>query len=184
MLVVATVKWQEEYTEKIRHKTLSGKKTKIKYRIKKKKKKKRRQKLGKGHTYTNPRPGQNLAHAHRHITRAVAAMDSWFALIGAYQHGIVMGPQRSFTTASSTQHIWELLVGNRTAVLLRHAWGRRIMSYPDLFVSKFNKKTLKQGAHIQLSMAATARVIWLCAYVRYCPGRGLVYVCSLILSLS
>ena len=68
--------------------------------------------------------------------------------------------------------------------LLRHAWGRRIMSYPDLCVSKFNKKTLKQGAHIQLSMAATAWVIWLCAYVRYCPGRGLVYVCSLILSLS
>ena len=39
VLVVATVKWQEEYTEKIRHKTLSGKKTKIKYKIKKKKKK-------------------------------------------------------------------------------------------------------------------------------------------------
>ena len=111
-------------------------------------------------------------------------MDSWFALIGAYQHGIVMGLQRSFTTASSTQHIWELMVGNRTAVLLRHAWGRRIMSYPDLCVTKFNKKTLKQRAHIQLSMAATARVIWLCAYVRYCPGCGLVYVCSLILSLS
>ena len=29
----------------------------------------------------------------------------------------------------------------------------------------------------QLSVAATARVIWLCACVRYRPGRGLVYVC-------
>ena len=32
----------------------------------------------------------------------------------------------------------------------------------------------------QLSMAATARVIWLCACVRYWPGRGLVYVCPLL----
>ena len=32
----------------------------------------------------------------------------------------------------------------------------------------------------QLSMAATARVIWLCACVRYWTGRGLVYVCSLL----
>ena len=31
----------------------------------------------------------------------------------------------------------------------------------------------------QLSMAATARVIWLCACVRYWPGHGLVYACSL-----
>ena len=40
------------------------------------------------HTYTNPRPGQYLAHAHSHITRAVAAMDSCFAFIGAHQYGI------------------------------------------------------------------------------------------------
>ena len=32
----------------------------------------------------------------------------------------------------------------------------------------------------QLSMAATARVIWLCTCVRYCPDRGLVYVCPLL----
>ena len=31
----------------------------------------------------------------------------------------------------------------------------------------------------QLSMAATARVIWPGACVRYWPGRGLVYVCPL-----
>ena len=32
----------------------------------------------------------------------------------------------------------------------------------------------------QLSMAATARVIWLCVCVRYWSGRGLVYVCPLL----
>ena len=32
----------------------------------------------------------------------------------------------------------------------------------------------------QLSVAATARVVWLCACVRYWPGRGLVYVCPLL----
>ena len=39
-------------------------------------------------SHTNPRPGQYLTHAHSHITRAVAAMDSCFALIGAHQLGI------------------------------------------------------------------------------------------------
>ena len=41
-----------------------------------------RQTYNKGHTYINPRPCQSLTHAHNHITRAVAAMDSCFALIG------------------------------------------------------------------------------------------------------
>ena len=35
--------------------------------------------------YTNPGPGQYLTHAHSHITHAVAATDSCFALIGANQ---------------------------------------------------------------------------------------------------
>ena len=45
----------------------------------------------KGHTYTNSRPGQYLTRAHSHITRAVAAMDSCFAFIGAHQHDIAVG---------------------------------------------------------------------------------------------
>ena len=36
----------------------------------------------------------------------------------------------------------------------------------------------------QLSMAPTARVIWLCACVRYWPDRGLVYLRHLLFSLS
>ena len=32
----------------------------------------------------------------------------------------------------------------------------------------------------QLSVAATARVIWLCAYVRYWPSRGLACMCPLL----
>ena len=38
-------------------------------------------------TYTNPLPDQYLTHAQRHITRAVAVMDSCFPLIEARQHG-------------------------------------------------------------------------------------------------
>ena len=37
-----------------------------------------------------PRQGQYLTHTHSHITRAVAAIDSCFALIGANQHGIAV----------------------------------------------------------------------------------------------
>ena len=40
--------------------------------------------------YTNLRPGQYLTHAHSHITRAVAVMDSCFAPIGAHQYGIAV----------------------------------------------------------------------------------------------
>ena len=38
-----------------------------------------------------PRYGQYLRHAHNHITRAVAVMDSCFALVGAHQHGVAVG---------------------------------------------------------------------------------------------
>ena len=39
-----------------------------------------------------PRYGQEyLMHAHNHITLAVAAMDSCFALLGANEHGIAVG---------------------------------------------------------------------------------------------
>ena len=37
-----------------------------------------------------PQYGQYLTHAHNHITWAVAAMDSCFALTGAHQHGIAV----------------------------------------------------------------------------------------------
>ena len=36
---------------------------------------------------TSLRYGQYFMHAHNHITRVVAAMDRWFALIGAHQLG-------------------------------------------------------------------------------------------------
>ena len=62
-------------------------------------------------------------------------------------------------SASSTQHMWELLAGNRTAVLPRHAWRRRIRSYPDLCASKFNKANLKQGAHIHQPTASSTSLM-------------------------
>ena len=43
--------------------------------------------------YQPPRYGQYLTHAHNHITRAVAAMESYFVLIGAHQLGIAVGPK-------------------------------------------------------------------------------------------
>ena len=73
-------------------------------------------------------------------------------------------------SASSTQHMQELLAGNRTAVLPRHAQAGG--SGVTLICVPTKAKPL--------SMAATARVIWLCVCVRYWPGRGLVYVCPLL----
>ena len=41
-------------------------------------------------------------------------------------------------SASSTQHIWEMLAGNRTAVLPRHARGRRIMGFGVCVYERLN----------------------------------------------
>ena len=74
---------------------------------------------------------------------AVAATDTFLALIGAHQRGTAVElinrenlrlknpllPKSSLSSASSTKHTWELLAGNRTAVPPRHAWGRWITNY-------------------------------------------------------
>ena len=93
--------------------------------------------------------------------------------------------QSTHLGASPTQLMWELLAGNCTAVLPRRAWVRRFRSYPDLCASKY--KLNARGTHTpthglakQLSMAATARGIRLCACVRYWQGRWVVYVCPLL----
>ena len=96
--------------------------------------------LNKGHTYTNPRLGHYLTYAHSHITQAVAAMNSCFALTGTHRHGIAVGQWpgktrvqktlscrgESFKCQLQTTH-GGALAGNRTAVLPRHARRRRIM---------------------------------------------------------
>ena len=70
--------------------------------------------------------------------------DSSFALIWVYQRDKAVGlmnggnsrlkhlllprwVQSCLSSASSIQHMWELLAGNRMAVLPRHTRGRRIM---------------------------------------------------------
>ena len=115
------------------------------------------------HIYTNPRLGQYLSHAHSHFTRAVAATDTCFALIGAHQRGKVVGlmngenprlknlslPRRvrsCLPSASSTQHMWELLAGKRTAVLPRHARRRWITSYQ--YIEARGRRTPTHGLAI------------------------------------
>ena len=126
--------------------------------------------------YTNPRPGQYFTHAHSHFTRAVAAADSCFALIGAHQRGKAVGlkngenprlknlllPRRVqsiLPSASSTQRMWELLAGNRAAVLPRHARGRWITSYQ--YIEARGKHTPTHGlAIISRMCTAISRGQW------------------------
>ena len=56
----------------------------------------------KGHTYTNLRPSHYLTYAHSHITRAVAAMGSCFAVTGDHQHGIAIGQWTGKTGVEKT----------------------------------------------------------------------------------
>lgn len=58
------------------------------------------------HTYTYPRPGLYLTQAHKHITRAVAAIESCLARIRAHQHGIAIKPYpRKLSKERSTKWI-------------------------------------------------------------------------------
>ena len=84
-----------------------------------------------------------------------------FTLIRAHAFKGPFLPRRVQSTALSaisTKHVWELLAGNCTAVLPRHALGRRISIFADLCASKSNTTN------------------W--------PGGELVYVCQLLLSFS
>ena len=60
-------------------------------------------------------------------------------------------------SASSSQHMWELLAGNRTAVLPRHAHGKLIRSYPDLSANK--GETAVHGYHCPGEVLAMREVL-------------------------
>ena len=75
------------------------------------------------------------------------------------------------TSAISTQHMWELLVGNRAAVLPRDARGRQIMGLvylcfenSDLNCS-LHKKKKKMKSRLYI---ANFREIEVCVFVRSC----------------
>ena len=97
------------------------------------------------HTY------QLRVHVHNHITQAVAATDSGFAIVGAHQHVVAVGshildpslPSRVQSTslsASSTVNKWYLLAGNRKTVLPRHAYGGGMRK-----LTRVLKKSLMRG---------------------------------------
>ena len=111
--------------------------------------------------YINPRPGQYLNACAQPYHQGRGSHEKLFTLIRPHAFKGRFLPRQVKSTplsASSTQHVWELLEGNYTAVLPRHALGRRISIFADLCTSKSNKTN------------------W--------PGGGLVYVCQLLLSLS
>ena len=92
----------------------------------------------KGHTYTNPWPSHYLTHAHSHITQAGSYGQRFCPYWGATAwHGNQSVTRKTCAkrpfpaevsplSASSTQHMWELLAGNCTAALPQHAQGRQI----------------------------------------------------------
>ena len=90
----------------------------------------------KGHTYTNPRPSHYLTHAHSHITQAGSqgqqfrpywGSTAWHGHWSVTRETCAKRPfpaEVSPLSASSTQHMWELLAGTRTAALPQHARGK------------------------------------------------------------
>ena len=108
-------------------------------------------------------------HAHSHITRAVEAMDqllgnywdspAWYSCqVNEQEKPVSQRPstaarwvQSTPLSASSTQHMWELLAGNHWAVLPRRVWGRRIMGWsmcaPQLLLVEDRMSTGLTNAH-------------------------------------
>ena len=86
----------------------------------------------KWHSNTNPRSGQYLTHAHSHMTRAVAAMDSCFGLVRPHQHGIAVAGQQigqkalctlPFTAKTGAKHPFKLVCENRSYTWLFFSTG-------------------------------------------------------------
>ena len=82
---------------------------------------------------------QHRVHVHNHITQAVTATDSVFAIVGAHQHGVAVGSHfRPFTAESIAKHFikrqlhrkqvvsvgWKPQNGSPTACLWR--WDEKI----------------------------------------------------------
>ena len=55
---------------------------------------------------TTPRYGQYLTHAHSHITRAVAAMESCFGLVEPHQHSIARHQSETKSSITGALHCW------------------------------------------------------------------------------
>ena len=89
-------------------------------------------------------------------------------------------PRRMQSTpvrASSTQHMWELLAGNCTALFPRHARGKRIRSYPDLCASCCIRETEDCGEFnisLQLCTVLNREIVIFCAAFL----RKYSYICS------
>ena len=91
--------------------------------------------------------------------------------------------QSTPVSASSTQHMRELLAGNRAAVLPRHARGRRIRSYPDLCASCRMRETEDWGEFNiswQLYTVLYREIIIFCAAFL----REYSYICSHVLPFT
>jgi len=75
------------------------------------------------------RYGQYLTHAHSHITRAVAAMDSCFVLVKTHQHGIAPGRElnKIQRTAATTFTMWSCRL--KELVLCTRLGSKRQMVY-------------------------------------------------------
>ena len=80
-------------------------------------------------------------------------------------------------SASATQHMWELLAGNCTALFPRHARGRRIRSYPSLCASCYIRETEDWGEFnisLQLCTMLYREIVICCAAFL----RKYSYICS------
>ena len=89
------------------------------------------------------------------------------------------GDQEMLFTISSDNTEDKLKARGRHAMLMSPDKGETAV-HGTLVPSVFVPLDQRSGGTRLLSMAATAWVIWLCACVRYWPGRGLVYVCHLL----
>ena len=132
------------------------------------------------HTYTNPRPnprpGQYLAHAHSHITRAVAAMGSCFALIGPHQHGIAAqsmngeNPRVSKTLYCRGECKHSFMRRLRTEIFSVHCLGGYAM-----LMSPNKGETAAHGCHCPGDMAVRMREVlarpWVRPWVGVCVAR-------------
>ena len=84
--------------------------------------------------------------------------------------------QSTPVSASSTQHMWELLAGNYTALLPRHAPGRRIRTLICVPVAASGKRKTEDNLifHYNFIQCSSEKLLFFCAAFL----REYSYICS------
>ena len=138
--------------------------------------------MSKWHSNTNPRPGQYLTHAHRHITWAMAAMDSCFGLVMPHQHSIAVGQKIGLVFECVTCYDCCFKVAQNNFQHFPRFWWVIITTLHQLMLQSWYQRTAQSLLNTLVSQMVWA--VWSVKFERFCNLVWKKGSCSLWLGIG